>query len=242
MKIKLFITSLLIVIVLTGCKANYSITIMDNEIDEKFSIIEDNSEYLEEKDDAGLTFVDHAKFYGEEEDIEIYYDSLYSDEECEESCIYYEKTFIDEDGKVGFILENKFSFDDYKMSSIANELIPGFNTSYDGRYLRIYGGSSWQFVNDYDYLDEVVVDIVTNYKVTGTNLQQIAKGKYRWTVKNEKNNNGKELFISLDTKNIVDISTSESEINPFLIILLMFGAIIILIIGYTIYKRQKKDY
>ena len=195
MKIKLFITSLLIAIVLTGCKANYSITIIDNEIDEKLSIIEENSEYLEIKDEAGLTFVDYAKFYGEEKDIATNYDALYSDEECVENCIYYEKTFIDEDGKVGFTLENVFTFDDYKMSSIANDLIPGFQTTYDGRFLRIYGGSSWQFVNDYEYLDEVVIDIVTNYKVTGTNLQKIGKGKYRWTVKNEKKNNGKQLFI-----------------------------------------------
>lgn len=242
MKIKLFITSLLIAIVLTGCKANYSITIMDDEIDEKFSVIEENSDYLEIKDDAGLTFIDYAKFYGEEKDLDTNYDALYSDEECEENCIYYEKTFVDEDGKVGFILENKFTFDDYKMSSIANDLIPGFQTTYDGRFLRIYGGSSWQFVNDYEYLDEVVIDIVTNYKVTGTNLQQIGKGKYRWTVKNEKKNNGKQLFISLDTKTKVDITEKESDSNPLLVLLIAIGALVLLIIGYTVYKRQKTDY
>lgn len=242
MKIKLFITSLLIVIVLTGCKANYSITIMDDEIDEKFSVIEENSDYLEIKDDAGLTFIDYAKFYGEEKDLDTNYDALYSDEECEENCIYYEKTFVDEDGKVGFILENKFTFDDYKMSSIANDLIPGFQTTYDGRFLRIYGGSSWQFVNDYEYLDEVVIDIVTNYRVTGTNLQQIGKGKYRWTVKNGKKNNGKQLFISLDTKTKVDITEKESDSNPLLVLLIAIGALVLLIIGYTVYKRQKTDY
>lgn len=242
MKIKLFITSLLIAIVLTGCKANYSITIMDDEIDEKFSVIEENSDYLEIKDDAGLTFIDYAKFYGEEKDLDTNYDALYSDEECEENCIYYEKTFVDEDGKVGFILENKFTFDDYKMSSIANDLIPGFQTTYDGRFLRIYGGSSWQFVNDYEYLDEIVIDIVTNYRVTGTNLQQIGKGKYRWTVKNEKKNNGKQLFISLDTKTKVDITEKESDSNPLLVLLIAIGALVLLIIGYTVYKRQKTDY
>ena len=242
MKIKLFITSLLIAIVLTGCKANYSITIMDDEIDEKFSVIEENSDYLEIKDDAGLTFIDYAKFYGEEKDLDTNYDALYSDEECEENCIYYEKTFVDEDGKVGFILENKFTFDDYKMSSIANDLIPGFQTTYDGRFLRIYGGSSWQFVNDYEYLDEVVIDIVTNYRVTGTNLQQIGKGKYRWTVKNEKKKNGKQLFISLDTKTKVDITEKESDSNPLLVLLIAIGALVLLIIGYTVYKRQKTDY
>lgn len=242
MKIKLFITSLLIVIVLTGCKANYSITIMDDEIDEKFSVIEENSDYLEIKDDAGLTFIDYAKFYGEEKDLDTNYDALYSDEECEVNCIYYEKTFVDEDGKVGFILENKFTFDDYKMSSIANDLIPGFQTTYDGRFLRIYGGSSWQFVNDYEYLDEIVIDIVTNYRVTGTNLQQIGKGKYRWTVKNEKKNNGKQLFISLDTKTKVDITEKESDSNPLLVLLIAIGALVLLIIGYTVYKRQKTDY
>ena len=242
MKIKLFITSLLIVIVLTGCKANYSITIIDDEIDEKFSVIEKNSDYLEIKDDAGLTFIDYAKFYGEEKDLDTNYDALYSDEECEENCIYYEKTFVDEDGKVGFILENKFTFDDYKMSSIANDLIPGFQTTYDGRFLRIYGGSSWQFVNDYEYLDEVVIDIVTNYRVTSTNLQQIGKGKYRWTVKNEKKNNGKQLFISLDTKTKVDITEKESDSNPLLVLLIAIGALVLLIIGYTVYKRQKTDY
>ena len=231
MKKRLLITIILLTIFLTGCNVNYSLDIRDNVIKETLSITETNSDLYEEKDGTETSFYDYAKMYGEEIDLNTDYNGLYSQEECND-CSYYDKEFINENGLLGFELSHEFAFNEYAFSSIANEMIPAFSSTFDGRYLRINGGSSWNYFDTYDSLEDINISINTNYKVVSTNLEKESVGKYKWTIKNE----DEKLYIVLDTKTVIE-PEDNSDILIWLIIIV--SGLIIALIFMSIHNRKK---
>lgn len=229
----MFIISLMFVI--TGCNANYSLEISDNKIYEKFSVIESDKEKTTIPDEFDKTFLDYSKMYGKEIDLITDTTELYSQESSEYNYKYYDKKFIDEDGKIGFELSTDFDYNNFSYSSIANEIIPGFSVTYDGRILSIRGGSSWNFLNNYKTLDEVNINIKTDYKVLSTNLKKY-NNNYVWTIKNGDIKKSKDYYITIDTKTIVN---NKSDSNDILFFLLLFLAVIIGFIIYDILRRKK---
>ncbi len=233
MKKRLLIISLFLTIFLTGCNVEYSLEIKDEKIKEKLSVVETDSELFDKKDDTDNSFYDYTKIYGEESNINTDYNGLYSQEKCD-NCSYYDKKVINDNGLLGFELSHEFTFDEYTFSSIANEMIPAFSSTYDGRYLRISGGPLNNYYENYDSLKEFEIKINTNYKVTSTNLEIEDYGKYKWVG----NNKDEKLFIVLDTSEIVE--TPEDENRDILIFLfIMVGGLIIALICMTINKRKK---
>ena len=200
MKIKLLIVSILLTIILTGCNAKYSLTIEDGKIKENLTIIEDNKEKVDVKDDLGKSFYDYAKLYGEEQNTSVDYNALYSLTSCTNNCIYYDKEFINDEDSVGFILNHEFEFDEFTFSSIANEFIPTFSVLYDGRYLQISGKEPLNYYKDYELLEDLAFSISTKYKVTSTNLKNISNGVYQWKPSEKAKDNANNLYITLDTK------------------------------------------
>ena len=232
MKKRLLITSIYLAILLTGCNVDYSLDIKDNKIKETLTITETNSDLYEQKDGTETSFYDYSKMYGEDIDLNTDYNGLYSQEECNDNCSYYDKKFINESGLLGFELSHEFTFNEYTFSSIANEMIPAFSSSYDGRFLRISGGSSWNYLDNYETLEDINININTEYKVTSTNLEKVSEGQYKWTIKNT----NEKLYIVLDTDTII-----EKEDNKDIIILLIVivGGLIIALICMTIYNKKK---
>ena len=236
MKKKILLTSILTILLLTGCNANYSLEINDETIKETFSVIENNLKYANIEDDFQKTFYDYSKLYGEELDIETDYNALYCDGECSEDCDVYDKELIDDGSRIGFKLEHYFSFEDYSKSSIATEIIPGFSAHYDGKFLIISGGSTWNFLDDYQHLEEVNISIKTNYRVDATNLKKESAGNYVWTVKND-GENQERLFIRIDTTKVVDNQTKN---NDFLILaIIVLGGLFVVLLGYLYFNKKK---
>ena len=232
MKKRYLIISLFLVVLLTGCNVDYSLEIKDNKIKETLRVVETNSDLFEEKDENDMSFFDYSKMYGEESDINVDYNGLYSQEKCNDNCVYYDKEMINDNGLLGFELFHEFSFNEYSFSSIANEMIPAFSSTYDGRYLRINGGSNWTYFKTYDSLEDITFNINTDYKVVSTNLEQDGFGKYKWTIKN----NNDKLYIVIDTQTIVE-EENNKDILIFLIIVVV--GLIIAAICMTINKRKK---
>ena len=237
MKKKILIISLFILFIV-GCKANYSLDIKDEKIKETLEVIEEDDELINTFDESNTSFYDYSKKYGEELDIDVNYYDFYSQEECEDNCEYYDKEFIDNNDEVGFILSHSFDFTDYSNSSIANEIIPSFSSSFDGRYLEISGGSSTNFTDSYKNLDEINIIINTTYKVKSTNLSQIGNGKYKWTIKNDGTSKSKKLFIKIDTKEIVENDEENTNEMLIIIIFIVIGLIIALIYIKINEKKQ----
>ena len=233
---KNLIICLLIVFLLTGCNAKYSLEIKNNIVKETLTITGNNDDdRLTEKDESNHSFYDYSKMYGQDYNIDTKIEGFHSDTKCNVGCLYYNKEYIDKDGIIGFKLTNDFSFTNYSSSTIANELIPAFVSSYDGRYLEISGGPNWNYYNDYKYLDKLEMFVDTEYEVVSTNMNKISTGKY----KIDFNGNDDVLYINLDTKTIIKsvINDDNKDTITYMIILvgILFIALIILI-----FKDRKK--
>ena len=236
MKTRFLIISLLLTIVLTGCNAKYSLTIENEKITEELSIIENNSNNLDIKDETGKSFYDYAKLYGEEQDINIDYNGYHSQNECTNNCVYYDKKYINEDGKVGFKLSHEFDFSEMTFSTIANELIPAFSVQYSGKVLKISGKSPKNYFNDYEVLNDIELNINTNYKVLSTKKKKKDDGKYIWEISKDDKSSKEELYITLDTQTVLD-KVEKKNINP-VILLIALGCFLIFIIGFIITTRR----
>lgn len=234
MKKRYLIISLLIVFLLTGCNAKYSLKIQDGVIKETFKITEkSNAKSITEKDDFDFTFYDYAKKYGEEDDIDTQFEDFYSPTDCVSDCSFYDKKFINEDGIVGFELSHEFKIEDYSSSSVARDIIPSFASNYDGRYLTISGGPSGGYYDDYDSIDSIEFTVETNYKVISTNLKSVKDGVYKKTI----NKNDKNLFITMDTDIVYNYVEEDNNFVPFLI---AFLAILIIALIVCLFNGRKK--
>ena len=235
MKKKYLIISILFIFLLTGCNAKYSLKIKDGRIIETLTVIGDsNNEELKKKDDFDKNFFDYSKIYGNEENIETVFQNYYSEEECTNECSFYDKKEIKENGKIGFELSHNFSFEEYSYSTIAEELIPAFSSTFDGRYLTISGGANWNYFDSYSELQAVDLTIDTNYKVVSTNMKKEKNGKYRLSITDSTDS----LYITMDTSVIVE-EEKKSNYIVYLIVLLfiLFISLIVCVVG-----NRKKYY
>lgn len=230
MKKKILLIALF-TIILTGCKATYKININDGKIKEELSVLETNKDLRDVKDDSGRSFVDYAKLYGDTLDIITSSNYLYSDTECVEDCSYYDRGYINDSDKVGFKLSHEYTFEEYKDSTIANEWLPGFYTNFDGRYLTIRGGGTWNYLKSYDSFEELEIQIDTDYRVVTSNAK--ASGTtYTWNIKKEDLNRTNNINIVIDTQGKKDLGGL-----PDMIVILIILALVIA--GLVLYMRQK---
>jgi len=235
MKKKYLITSLLIIFLLTGCKAKYSLEIKDGIIKETLKVTENsNSERVTEKDDFDYSFYDYSRLYGEA-NISTEIEEYYSEDKCKSNCSYYQKEFINDNGVIGFELSNEFTFDKFKAATVANELIPAFSSLYDGKYLKISGGPNWNYFKDYKYLENIDISIETNYKVVSTNMKQVSDGKYEKQLSEDDPN----IYITLDT-DVVYEKIEDSDNSNLVMYLIIFVGVLFVALFICVFKDRKK--
>lgn len=232
---KRIIIGVLAILLMTGCSAEYNLKIVDDKVEETLEVIETNSNYFDIQDDSGRSFKDYSKKYGETKRIYTNYYNQYSDTECENECFVYDKKYINENNKVGFSLNHSFSLEDYKNSTIASELLPGFNSTYDGQYLEISGGTSWNFINGYENLEDITITIETNYKVVKTNGKRVGN-TYSWKIHKGNVEGLNQLYLMVDTKE--EIKEEKTSIIVYIVILILI--LISVIIGYNLLKKNKE--
>lgn len=233
---KKIILIILLAIIMTGCNAEYKITIKDGKVYETLTVIEDNKENLNIKDEIGRTFEDYAKMYGKTYDLTTSFYDLYSDESCEEGCSYYNKEYINEDGKIGFRLTHEYDLDEYNDSTIANEYFPGFQVEVEESIVKIIGGSSWNFINSFKTLDEIKITIETENKIISSNGVK-KDNEYTWKVHSGNTNGLNRLYMMLDT-NSKEEENKNNSIWYFIILLIL---IIIALVGYLMYKKRNEQ-
>lgn len=234
MKKKILI--MLLAIFMTGCTAEYKITIKDGKVYETLTVIEENEENLNIEDESGRTFKDYAEMYGKSYNVLTSFYDLYSDEPCESNCSYYTKEYINENGKVGFTLTHEYELDEYNDSTIANEHFPGFQVDIEDNIVRIIGGSSWNFINSFNNFDELKITIETDNKVISSNGKR-NNNEYTWKVSKGNTSGLNKLYLMLD-KNLEEKENQNNSIWYFIILLVL---IIISLVGYLMYKKRNEQ-
>ncbi len=233
---KKVLASIFLLLLLTGCKATYKIKISNGTVTESFSTIEENVEAALVKDDTGRSFKDYSSLYVNEYPLYTSFYSMYADGECEVNCETYKKSLIDENNKVGFSLNYQFSIESYGDSALANELLPGFEAYYDGRYLKISGGNNWKFVNRYKNFENLKIEIETDYKVKKTNGKKEGN-TYTWKINENSVDVDPSMYI------VLDINEPVKEKKSLKIVFLLLGILILLgvLIACLLFKKNKEQ-
>lgn len=246
MKKKIFLAITLLFLA-TGCTANYTIEVFDGEIKEELYIFETDMSKANELDDMEMSFKDYAKEYGITNDYYTSYYNMYSDDEiCIETasndCRTYDKEYIEEDNKVGFKLSSTFSYQNYYDATIPNDSLPGFSSEFDGRYLKITGGSNWDFIKGYNNLEKVNIVIKSNYYVKSTNIKQASNGTYEITATNKNSSSKPSFYIIFDTLSTVPTNKPTSSDSKIVgIIMLAVIGIAIAIFGIRVFFKNKNN-
>ena len=233
---KKIIVCIFLVMLFSGCSANYKIKISKGIVEESFNTVEKNMDVALIKDDTDRSFRDYSSFYGTEYQLYTSFYSLYADGDCVVNCETYDKSFIDDDKKVGFSLSHNFTVDTYGDSSLANELLPGFEAYFDGRYLRIKGGNNWNFVNGYNNFDDLKIEIETDYKVIKTNGKRDGN-VYTWEI----NKDSVDVSPAINMVLEINESTKTSKSNTVLLILLAILLLIGVLIACLLFKKNKEQ-
>ncbi len=234
---KKIIVSLFLLMLFSGCSTNYKIKISDGVVKESFSTVESNKDIALEKDETNRNFIDYSSFYGTDYNLYTSFYTLYADGDCLVNCETYDKSFIDDGNKVGFSLKHDFTIEKYGDSTIANELFPGFEAYFDGRYLTIKGGNKWNFVNNYKNFDDLKIEIESSYKVIKTNGKKDGN-TYTWNIDKTSADNSPSLYMKIDTQEEI---TSSSKAFKNIIIVLIIMLLIGFIIGAILFKKNKEQ-
>ena len=234
MKIK-FILIISILFLFTGCSVDYKLKISDNKITENMSVLEDNIDLATTKiSDIGMSFEDISKKYGMEKSIYSSYYNNSADEGCVLECDIYEHEYINNSKNIGFVLSNDFNYNTYSDTTIAKEMLPSFEETFDGRYLTISGGSSWNFINGYENLDNIKISIETDYPVISSNGDN--KGNvYNWNIYRGDTSGLEKMYIVIDTKGEV------SKDNKMLYLLLVIFIVIVMVIMFILWNKNKEQ-
>ncbi len=201
-----------IVLLLSGCTANYEINLKDDKVEEKLTIIETNKSIFDKELDTGWTI------------RQSFESMLEGDEFGEEN--YNVKSLITDD-QLGIEYTSKSALSILN-SSIVNQCYRNPSVSISNNIISIDTGSNFECYDFYENLESVRVVFKTNHKVISTNSDSKEGNSYIWNITKDGN---KTIQITYDD------SITKKSIIPYIIIGIV--AVVIIISGCFVLKKVK---
>ena len=170
----------ILLFLLTGCNAEYRITINNDVINDDIFIYDTLENVEQNKDKLTDTFL---KF----EDVHM----------------DFKKTLVNEDRrKIGYRYEYQMNEEIYHETSLARQCYDGIFFDRKENELTIYTTDKMTCFDEYDQLENVTVYLTSNYKVLSSNADEIDEETYIWNI-NRENFENKPIKITLgeQTKN-----------------------------------------
>lgn len=227
---------ILLIILLTGCKANYNLKIDETGFHEKLTLTSEN--------DSDNQLI-------KEYPIPVFYDAEGNNEEPmkkEKDVKYYKSSLKDNNGLN--ILTYSYTFNENNV--LSSRII---NNAFEKTYLKPHdydenGTNDYLLISttndfsgfDYENLTEATVTIENNYKVISSNADLVKGRKYTWYFTKD---NIKEINMVYDP-NVLEVSKKnkllrKNTILTFMIEFLVVSIVILIIIvlrGYSKYKDE----
>lgn len=222
MKIKILFLTLLIFII-TGCSAEYNLTIDKDKFSETIKILEKESivsQNIEDKNFSETVANSLANFEGIRSDLN--------------------RKKIIEDNRVGYQYDYEYELKNYSMTpSPVAECYDSFEIKNNSKEIEIKTSNQFLCYNNYPMIDEFKVVINSNYKLIESNADFIENGKYIWNINYDEITN-KPIYIKLAKKLDTSIKTNNSNLILNFIKIVVLVSILVGIIIF-IKKRNKKD-
>ena len=201
-----------ILILLSGCTANYEVVIDGDKIKERLTITETDKSIFDKITDTGWTVRDS-------------FDALLSGDEFSRQD-YNIKSLNSED-QLGVKYSND-SLESLENSSVINQCFNNPSISVEDNIVNIDTGE-FECFDLYDNLDSIRIVFKTNHKVLDANADTIENDSYIWNITKDSN---KVIKISYDS------SITKINYTTYVVVVLIF---IVLIIGLLLVFRKVKN-
>lgn len=190
----------LLIFIICGCRANYDVKIIDNDISESFSFYEDNSINW----DSVYSLYPSQSTNGTEYIPEQYtYRTLVTNQLnsftqafSNEGSKYITKSLINDNSKLGILYEYNYDVSNYSNAYIPSKAFKYFNfLSNDDRYV-LSSSIGFKAFDDYKKLDSLTIELSTNHKVAKHNADEVNGYTYRWNI-DRTNYSDKNVYVEL---------------------------------------------
>lgn len=253
-KIKLIILCL-VVVLLSGCTANYNVEIKSSEINESLSVYEDNQNNLNSAIDYDSDYTMRDAFESAINGYQkVYYDEYANDDDTKLSNVeYYDISRIGGNG-----LGVKYSYgykskENYQRSFAVHNCYDLFKVYTESGKLKITSGNKMSCFDKYKFLNKVNVRVTSEYNVTNHNADQVSGNQYIWNITKNNANNKPIIFeVSLNSSNLETENPNDDDIitptskDPFsmepLTIILIISLLVLVVLVLALALTGKNKY
>lgn len=205
---------ILLVIVLSGCSANYNIKISGDKVEENVSLIVTDKTKLEYSNDSGVT-------------LKEIFDSLLEEDQFVKSTATTE--LIDEDNKYGVKYNNSYDINDIVSNTLISQCYDNPIIMIENNILTIDSGTNFTCFDNYELFETLEVTIDTDYKVLSNNANDVNGNKYKWNIDRLSEN---RIMMSL--------SLEKSDNSIILLVIIISISAMIGFIVYNNFKRKQE--
>ena len=202
---------------LTGCSVNYEITLKNNKIKERLTIVETDQSLFDIRNDAGWTLRES-------------FDMLVNGEDDEFSVQDYSIKSLDTDTQLGVEYYSDASKTLINSSAI-NQCYTNPTIEINDNIITFNSGNEFTCYDYYDNLETISIVLNTNYKVISSNAEVVEDNKYIWHITKDGNKNI-EISYEQDT-------SKNSVTTTIIIIVALIG--LASVVSYYIYNKYKKE-
>ena len=168
---------ILVVLLLTGCSANYNINFTEKSIEESIEIYENSAIVNKYKDkevnEANTVILDW------EEGYDYYKRELYTTEDI-----------------TGYRYTYNFAYDEYDAMAQLRKCYENFNFKYDNK-ITLETSPYFLCADYYPKTKEIVINITSEYEITSSNADKVSNNTHTWII-NENNYKKKPIKITID--------------------------------------------
>ena len=229
MKKKIFILTL-IILMMCGCSVDVNIDISNNKIKESNDItVLENALYT--KEILRTSFRDYIPIYASDLIVDTVPDKPFSD------VLYYNKNTTDLGNGYIFNYSYDFDIDRYGNARTIKEGFRDYSYTYRNDIISLSTDNKGLiYFDEYKELDEVVINIKTNYLVLENNADRVNGNTYTWIFNIDSK---KSINIVIDTSESGDKVLGIINVNTIITVGIIGG--IVLIILCLLLKKNKKN-
>lgn len=166
---------LICLLFLTGCSVNYEITLKNNRIKERLTIVEKDKSLFDAENDTGWTLRES-------------FDMLANEELDDFSVLDYSVESLNSDTQLGVEYYSD-STESLINSSAINQCYSNPKLEINDNIVTFNTGNDFTCYDYYENLETINVVLVTDYKVISSNAEIVDGNKYIWNITKDGNKN-----------------------------------------------------
>lgn len=228
MKKKIF-TLILLIFMVSGCSVEVNLDISDNKIKESNDItVLENAIYT--KEILRTSFRDYIPIYASDLIVDTVPDQPFSD------VLYYNKNTTDLGNGYRFNYSYDFDIDKYGDARTIKDGFRDYSYSYRNDIISLSTDNEGLiYFNDYPLLEEVTVNIKTDYLVEENNADSVNGNTYTWVFNKDSK---KSIDIVIDTSKSGDRVLGIVNVSTVITIGVVIGIVLIILVLLLIRNRK----